>query len=205
MGIDQVPMYGDIDRQSVPELGAADKKLIEDATKEFGSRDKASAAFIRQGFILYSQNDNAKAMKRFNQAWLLNPDNPEVYWGFGSVLHDQGKNCEALKLMQKALSYKVYLSGLYPDTTRIYALCASSDNALSSETKKTYYDRELYETAEAKDTDKVYVYSSWASALYWQGNYREAWEKVTKQRELGGAPNEKFLSLLKAKMPEPLN
>ena len=47
--IDQVPMYGGMDRAAVPELKAADEKLIADTTSHFGTREKASAAFWRDG------------------------------------------------------------------------------------------------------------------------------------------------------------
>ena len=205
--IDQVPMYGGMDRNSVPELKAADEQLLARTTKGFGNREKASAAFVNHGFQFYGQDDLAMAMKRFNQAWLLNPRNPEVYWGFGSVLHDQGKNCEARKMMEKALSYDYYITGLYPDAARIYTLCSVSDKALSAETKKQYYQKsqKLYEEAVLLDSNTAYVYASWATAFYWKGQYAQAWEKVEKQREFGGEPDAKFLDLLQEKMPDPRN
>jgi hypothetical protein len=94
--IDQVPMYGGMDRNSVPELKTGDEKLITDTTRQYGTREKASAAFVGTGFAYYQRDDLTNAMRRFNQAWLLDPNNPEVYAGFGSVLHDKGKNCEAM-------------------------------------------------------------------------------------------------------------
>src|SRR5690242_16215311 len=82
--IDQVPMYGGMDRQSVPELRRADEALIAGASASFGSREKAAVAWAEQGFRFYKANENDKAMRRFNQAWLLDPKCPDVYWGFGS-------------------------------------------------------------------------------------------------------------------------
>lgn len=37
--VDQLPMYGGLDRQSVPELKAADEKLIADTTIEKGDHN----------------------------------------------------------------------------------------------------------------------------------------------------------------------
>src|SRR5438067_5904966 len=101
--IDQVPMYGGLDRSSNPDLKAADEKLIEETTRHYGSRAAASAAFANQGFAYYRRNDLQNAMRRFNQAWLLNPDNPDAYWGFASVLSDQQRFCEGTKHMETAL------------------------------------------------------------------------------------------------------
>jgi Tfp pilus assembly protein PilF len=76
------------------------------------------------------------AMRRFNQAWLLDSNNAEVYAGFAAVLHDQGKNCEAMKMMEDALSRNPpSYQGIYPDAGRIIALCAVSDNSISEEAK----------------------------------------------------------------------
>src|SRR5688572_234101 len=71
-----LPMYGGHDRRSNPQLKAADDALINAATKEYGSRAAASERFAAQAFRYYFRDDLAAAMKLFNQAWVLNPDNP---------------------------------------------------------------------------------------------------------------------------------
>lgn len=203
--IDQIPMYGGMDRNAIPVLKAADQELIEGTSKAFGSREKASAAFVDRGFRLYNENDLVKAMRRFNQAWLLNPDNPEVYWGFASVLHDWGKYCEAMKMVDKALSYNQYFTGFYPDAGRVITLCAVNDAALSKEEKKKLFAKadKLYEEAEMRDSNKTYVYASWATAYYWRGQYEDSWKMVKKVKERSGKVSDQFLSLLKNKMAEP--
>jgi hypothetical protein len=42
--VDEVPMYGGLDRTKFPELVEADKQFISGAMQEFGSREKASQA-----------------------------------------------------------------------------------------------------------------------------------------------------------------
>jgi Tfp pilus assembly protein PilF len=204
--IDQVPMYGGMDRSTIPELKAADEKLIADTTNHYGTREKASTAFVNNGFAYYQRDDLANAMRRFNQAWLLNPQNPEVYAGFGSVLHDKGRNCEAMQMMEKAIALNPpTFQGIYPDAARIITLCAVSDKDLSAEAKLKLLERSesLYKKAEEIEPNKRYVYGSWATAYYWRGKYSDAWAMVTKERAAGGKPNEKFLELLREKMPEP--
>jgi len=66
--IDQVPMYGGMDRSAVPELKSGDESFISSVVAEFGSREKASNAWVNRGFTLYQQDDLAGAMRRFNQA-----------------------------------------------------------------------------------------------------------------------------------------
>lgn len=219
--IDEIPMYGGIDRSSNPQLKAGDEKFITGVTALFGSREKASAVWVNRGYKLYKQDQLGMAMRRFNQAWLLDPKNPEVYAGFGGVLQDQGKYCDAMEMMEKALALNPpTFQGIYPDAAQIVTLCAISNKALTPEAKAELTARSdaLYKKAEEIEPDKRYIYASWARAYYWRAEYADAWRMVAKARAQGtgtgaiaglpsGAvnePNEHFLSLLRAKMAEPV-
>jgi tetratricopeptide (TPR) repeat protein len=93
-------MYGGMDRSKVPELRAADEQFIANVTSLFGTREAAARAEVEQGFKFYKQNNLAMAMRRYNQAWLLDANNPEIYWGFSLVFQDQEKYCEAVPLVE---------------------------------------------------------------------------------------------------------
>jgi len=48
-------------------------------------------------------NDLGKAMRRFNQGWLLDPHNGRVYWGFAVVLQIRDNNLPAsIKIFNRA-------------------------------------------------------------------------------------------------------
>ncbi|WP_268622517.1 hypothetical protein, partial [Escherichia coli] len=92
----------------------------------------AAQAWVEQGFRFYQADQLGMATRRFNQAWLMNPDNPSVYTGFAAVLHDQNKFCDAMKMMEKALSLKPpSFQGIYADAGRIAARCAAQDTTLT--------------------------------------------------------------------------
>ncbi|HWI41388.1 MAG TPA: hypothetical protein VNX25_07860 [Verrucomicrobiae bacterium] len=203
--IDLLPMYGGIDRQAVAALKSADERLVRDATAKFGTRERASAEFAQKGFTLYQLDDAAGAMRRFNQAWVLDPDNPEVFWGFASVLHDGTKYCEAMEMIEKSLRYRKHIDGLYPDAARIIVRCTVSDGQLTAARKEERFRKadELYSEAVEKDRNKGHVYASWATSYYWRGRYADSWEMVGKARQAGANLPEPFLSMLRAKMPEP--
>jgi Tfp pilus assembly protein PilF len=203
--VDQVPMYGGADRSIHPILRAADEKLIEDTTRHYGSRLKASAAFVENGFAYYARDDLANAMRRFNQAWLLDSNNPEVYFGFGAVLHDKGMNCAASAQFDKAASFGRYVQGLTPDAARLLVLCAQEDKSLTEGARAALFARSdaLYAEALAKEPNKGYVHASMATAMYWRGSYPEAWAAVARARAFGGKLSERFLQALSQKMAEP--
>jgi len=198
-------MYGGMDRNANPTLKGADDKLIEDTTRQYGSREKASAAFVNNGFIYYNRDDLSNAMRRFNQAWLLDPNNAEVYWGFGAVLIDQDKACESMKFHERALSFGRYISGLYPDAGRVITECAVVDKSIQAVQRAKLFERAdlLYTEATQKDVNKGYVYASWAVAYFMREQYGEAWQMVHKARDHGGKVSNNLLSRLRERMPEP--
>jgi tetratricopeptide (TPR) repeat protein len=203
--IDQVPMYGGMDRQSVPQLKQADEQLIAGTTKAFGSREKASDAFVDQGIRYYASNNYVMAMRRFNQAWLLNPNNPDVFWGFGMIFHDKGNVCEAKNMIDRAISLKLSKPSALADAGRIYTLCGAGNQSLDFATKRRYFttSEELYQKASSISPNNDYICGSWATAYYWRGDYARSWQMVAKARSVGFVFPGAFIALLQKKMPEP--
>lgn len=203
--IDELPMYGGMDRKSNPSLREADETLIAGVTKEFGSPAKASQAFVDQGIRYYQVDNYSMAMKRFNQAWLIDPTNSGAFWGFAIVYHDEGKNCEARRMLEKAVALGLSNPISLADAGRIYTLCAVSDESAGPALKEQYIQQsdEFYKKAESGAPGNDYIYGSWATAYYWRGDYENAWKMVNKQRSLGGTPGGQFINLLRSKMPEP--
>lgn len=202
---DQLPMYGGQDRSAIAELRDADRALIEKTSQHYGSREKASDAFVGNGFGYYERDDLANAMRRFNQAWLLNPDNPDVYFGFGVVLHDKGQHCEAVKQFDRADSFGREVQGMRADFARVLVLCAVNAPSMTEAERAAMFQRsdDMYRDLIEKSDKKAYVYSSMATARYWRGQYAQAWAAVRSARALGGNLPERFLAMLREKMPEP--
>lgn len=62
----------------------SDQEFIDEALKQHQSNRKASEHLIQLGFS-YLYRDLKTAMYRFNQAFLLDSTNSDIYWGFASV------------------------------------------------------------------------------------------------------------------------
>jgi tetratricopeptide (TPR) repeat protein len=204
--IDEAPMYGGADRSAAADLRAADDQLIAQATQAYGSPARASQAWVEQGYRFYQADRLDMAMRRFNQAWLLNSKNPEVYAGFAAVLHDQRKFCEAMGMMDRALSLDPPpFQGIYADAGRIAARCAAEDKTLPPEARvaATLRSDAWYRKGEEVEPDKGYLYASWATAFYRRGQYADAWSMIFKARDAGGTPSPEFVEMLRVKMPEP--
>jgi tetratricopeptide (TPR) repeat protein len=202
---DELPMYGGLDRAANPGLKRIDDQFIADVTKQFGSREKASDLFVEQGVRFYSADNYSKAMRRFNQAWLLNPNSPDPYWGFAMVYHDKQQVCEAQKMIDMALDRGLHKPIALADAGRVITLCASHKNDLSSDDKAIEYARSesMYTKAIAEAPKNDYILSSWATAYYWRGDYPQAWKKVEEARSVGATLPGRFIEMLRAKMAEP--
>src|SRR5262245_24634727 len=90
-GTEKLPMYGQPEIARPEHLKQADEAFIRDATFRFGSRGAASRALSEQGWASVRKGMLDVAMRRFNEAWLLNAKNYQAFWGFGAVLSEQGK------------------------------------------------------------------------------------------------------------------
>ena len=202
---DQQPMYGGVDRRADPRLAEADDRFIAAAAREFGSRRKASDMFVEEGLRARQRGDNRDAMKRFNQAWLLDPEASGSFYGFAAVLHDRGRECEATRMMERALENNLTKPVPLADASAWYAQCAATDVTIGREERTKYQSRakDLMQKAINLAPGNDYIYGQWGAALYWQGDYRGAWEKVRRQRELGGTPSARTINLLREKMQEP--
>ena len=202
----EIPMYGGLDRQADPMLKGTDEALIESTTKEFGSRRAASERFVDQGFRFYFRDDLSTAMRRFNQGWLLDPENPSVYYGFMAVLNDREQFCAAREMIERAFELGLQKKPEeLSDAGRVHALCAVQEKTLSDDTKTTFIKKssEYYTEALQLQPNSAYVYGSWATASFWLGDYATAWRYVKLERKHGGKPGKQFLKMLKARMPEP--
>ena len=202
---DLIPMYGGMDRTSNQEIKKGDDEFISKVTDEFGTRQSAASAFVERAFLLYRKNDLPTAMRRFNQAWLIDPQYPEVYWGFASVQYDIGANCSAMKMTEHALKLGFLNPEFLADAGMMHALCPLGADHFSNERKNAYLEKSkvLFEKAVSIESTNPYIYDKWGQALYWRGDYTGAWNKVFLVRKTGGEPHPQFLNALEQKMSEP--
>ena len=203
--IDQVPMYGGMDRAAVPSLEQADEDFIRKTAAHYGGREKAAVVWIEQGFRFYEANNLAKAMARFNQAWLLDPNNPQVYWGFGAVLHDRNQAFAAYDMLKRAHALGFRDPGFLADLGKAAAIRIVERPELAPAQKADFIAESEAFFADAVATgDKLgYIHGIWAAARFWQGDYPGAWEKVAVARRHGHPIPAGFISKLSQKMPEP--
>jgi Tfp pilus assembly protein PilF len=81
----------------------ADKVFVKGMDEDYhGNRKHAAADMAMRGWQYLRGGDADDAMRRFNQAWLLDKTNGTALWGMAAVEADKEKYDDALKLFAEA-------------------------------------------------------------------------------------------------------
>ena len=99
--INELPMYGHLTKTAAQKR--ADKKYIKTMTKNGRSRAEAADMAAKAGWNFYYKGSRSTAIKRFNQAWLLDPENQLALWGSAGICQDREQWDEAIKYFEMAL------------------------------------------------------------------------------------------------------
>ncbi|WP_419798113.1 MAG: tetratricopeptide repeat protein [Terasakiella sp.] len=86
--INTLPMYGGLFKNEA--MLKADKEFVQYAKNRGFTRERAAKHYLMRAWEAVKEKNLKIAMKRFNQAWLLDPEDGDIYWGYG-VLSDQMK------------------------------------------------------------------------------------------------------------------
>ena len=178
------------------------KVSIEQAVTAFnGDKKKACTKFVEDGRGYLIKNNLRQAVKSFNKAWVLAPENADVYRGFGNILGAQRRFDEAAAMFKKAIELNPEDVKIKLDYADIYI-------------GKAYYSSGMERHKNLNEAFAVYkqVYDinrkesenllRWAMALYFAGEFKDAWDKVHEAQKLGVKVSEKFLNDLNTKLPE---
>ena len=204
-------MYGGLPRTSQEK--SADEAFIAEMDK-LGSRETAIKKMLQFGQEFYNKGDFKAAIRRFNQAWLLDSNNKEVFFNFAIVMDAEGKFDEAIKFYKKALELMPEDANTMCNLATVLAkkakneMSKATDPSQREKAKQDFNDAlAMYANAAqaaTNDFDKGMNYYQWAIALFVDGNYSEAWAKVKLCRKYGSDfIRPEFIKELSEAMPEP--
>jgi len=181
-----MPMYEDPD----PERGKSQKEMDETVLKlaieQEGSREAAVSKIVESAWKYFNSGYSNIAMRKFNQAWSLDPKNAEVHFGFGCILTSREEPNGAIKMYTKAVD----LNPKYYD--------AYANRGLDYCNKKAY-DKAILDFTKAIEIrpNEAQTYNDRAVAYFFKGRYNESKTDVAKAQSLGYMVNPGFLAALK--------
>ena len=210
--LDERPMYGG---ETSAEIVSADSKRNGVVIRQTGSREAALKKTLDEALATYQRGYFELAIHRYNQAWLLDPKNPDVFNGFAIALDAQGKADEALAIYEKYLEINpdhamtlCRLARQYQNKA-VRGLVSSAPGHDAEDEARKLFEKTfaLYEKAAAKaqsEADLSFIDYQWAIALAVKQDYAGAWEKVHLSKKHGGQFIEtQFINALSKDMPEP--
>lgn len=198
-----LPKYGHMPKTA--EQKQSDREFV-DATvqqEEFnGDRSAASDHLISLGFDYLYRGDVKTAMYRFNQAYLLDSSNTDIYWGYGAVYMTLGNYEKAKEQYDEGLSEDPNNTHLLTDLgtyymAQYYGLEPIDKKAAISnlDSAMTY----MHRSYELDNTDQNTTFK--LSTLYWnKGDCDNAWKFYKECEAQGGQPiSEAYTNDLKKK------
>lgn len=182
-----LPLFGGYNRSEEQEK--EDLAFMHDCLKSFSSLQEASIFFSKAAWSYLAEGSKDVATHRFNLAWLLNKENPEVYWGLG-VLAFQKKNYEeSIRLLENANS-KMDDPALQIDLATV--LIHSSKEKL--EEKRVREALYLLEVALRNNPEHVLGYMQKTIAYLLLNQVEEAWNSFHSAFQI--SPNEVSTDIL---------
>ena len=168
------PMYGEVEKSD------AYQKIDEDFKKEcmeqFKTIDSSVYVQTNNAWRYFYNNDLKSAMKRFNQAWLLNPDYPDSYFGFAALMDIQGNQTEAARFYQIAQE---------KDKTKERAVkCYQRIADCKEQLQDIKGTIEAYSKIAALDPNNVLALKKFGYFQMQNGNYKDALTAYEKAIEL---------------------
>lgn len=181
-----LPKYGHAEK-SAGEL-EADSKFIQGMLARFSNKRLASADLIKVGFD-YVYRDVKTAMYRFNQAYLLDSTNSDIYWGFGGVYMVLGDYPRARAQYEEGLLLDPVNSHILTDFGTYFMAQGKTDSAI------LYFNRSYQiDSSEQNNLFKIAV------AYYYKNDCRNAVYFYEKCKSLGGQQmSNEFIDSLRQK------
>lgn len=167
------PKYGSLPKNDAQK--AADARFVASVDDQFkGDRRKAAAAAAGRGWQYLRQGNAPDAMRRFNQAWLLDSTNGAALWGMAAIQAGSGKIDESLELFAEAERYVGNDMDFSVDHAK--ALGVAGAQASNDALLKDAFAR--FERLHARAPQHTLNLQNWAITLFYVGNYTDAWNKV---------------------------
>lgn len=127
-------MFGGVEKTE--SLKQADRKLVENTLAYGITVEEGAERMIARGWQFMDEGQPGMAMRRFNQAWLLDPGNGSSYWGMAAAVWDRDAVWDREKAFVQAEDLFLRAKALLPENAdlqidfgRLYGHAEKPDKA----------------------------------------------------------------------------
>lgn len=162
----------------------ADQILIEEYTKQQGTRHKGSEVLVKLGFDYLYSGDPKTAMYRFNQAWILDPKNENAFWGFASIYFNFSDFDNAMKQLDEGLALNPESSNILTDKATIHLVVFQTHN----DQKELSTAIDLFTQSYVIDPKNQNTLFKLSIAYFMKNDCKNALKYYNECKALGGKP-----------------
>ncbi len=137
---------------------------------------------VNFGFDYLYKGDFATAMKRFNQAWLLNHQNEDAYWGFAAVYFSFNDYNAAMAQLNKGLLLNPKSSKILTDKATIYTVYYTRDGKVENLETAIRLFNESYQI----DPHNANTLFKLSVAYFYKGDCKNARRFLKEHNDAGG-------------------
>jgi Tfp pilus assembly protein PilF len=194
-----LPKYGHVAKTD--EQKRLDQRFIDETVQQEqfkGDRTAASNHLISLGFNYLYRGDLKTAMYRFNQAYLLDSLNTDIYWGFGAVYMALGNFEKAKQQYEEGLSQNPDNTHLLTDLGTCFMahyfsmrMVPENDLVKNPQAQAAHYlDSALTYLGKSYqiDPNNQNTTLKLSTSYYYKGDCSNAWKYYEECKALGGQP-----------------
>jgi len=198
--INLLPKYGLFSKNEAQKI--ADEKFLMDIDNRYkGNRKKAAEDVSLSGWQFLRQGNTSDAMRRFNQAWMIDNTNGFALWGMATISSIRGNVDQSLKLFGEAELFV----GNDIDFSVDYARSVGFAGVQSNNKKLLQDALNRFTQIHKRAPQHTLNLQNWAIILFSVGNFSEAWKKIilAEATPHHAELDKNFIAALQAKMPRP--
>ncbi len=181
--INYLPLFGNYEKTETHLVN--DELFLSECDHEFPNRKEAGDFFNKMAWQYLGEGDKGTATYRFNLAYLLNPENFDIYWGLGVIEFQSGNYSNAIELMDKGLGLSDGKNYVFmTDLATVYIKKALGNTYSIIESSKA---RELLNNAIKIQPQYTPAFVQLTIVSLLENNLDAAWENFHKAYELNPA------------------
>ena len=162
----------------------------------------------KRGWKAFYEGDLDTAIKRFNQAWMFDRENPEVYWGFGLLMGQRASQEEPKKNLEESIRFLKMAVDRDKKNGRILGDLGFSYTLLghylesNEESGKESFEkaRELFPAAFNLDSEYPPIVANWSVFCFYTKDYETAKKKADEATKMGYKLSPEYLQDLENKL-----
>ncbi len=155
-----------------------------------------SKSAVDLGWKYYYQGDFDTAIKRFNQGWMFDRENPDVYWGFGLIMGQRASVEKTENNLKESIRFLEMARDKRPEDGRIIGDLALSQAILghyckteinNTKAAKEHFEkaRDLFPQAFKLNHEYPPIVANWSVFYFYTGEYQEAKIKADEAIKMG--------------------